>query len=143
MSNVTLQLETDSVCANDPRWELVERIIASPYFVKSPRLCSILSFICELSLQGRDEEINELNIGTSLFGRAPNYDPSVDGIVRSHASRLRQRLEQYFKGGPLLCDPCYDKTPPCDDSCLGGSQTGSYLPHVTTKQQTHYGTRSS
>ena len=97
MSNVTLQLETDSVCANDPRWELVERIIASPYFVKSPRLCSILSFICELSLQGRDEEINELNIGTSLFGRAPNYDPSVDGIVRSHASRLRQRLEQYFK----------------------------------------------
>ncbi len=25
------------------------------------------------------------------------------------------RLEQYFKGGPLLCDPCYDKSPPCDD----------------------------
>lgn len=25
------------------------------------------------------------------------------------------RLEQYFKGGPLLCDPCYEKAPPCDD----------------------------
>lgn len=25
------------------------------------------------------------------------------------------RLEQYFKGGPLLCDPCYDKAPPCGD----------------------------
>ena len=25
------------------------------------------------------------------------------------------RMEQYFKGGPLLCDPCYDKAPPCDD----------------------------
>src|ERR1022692_4166483 len=22
------------------------------------------------------------------------------------------RLEQYFKGGPLLCDPCYEKAPP-------------------------------
>lgn len=27
----------------------------------------------------------------------------------------KHRLEQYFKGGPLLCDPCYEKTPPCDD----------------------------
>ena len=25
------------------------------------------------------------------------------------------RLEQYFNGGPLLCDPCYDKAPPCGD----------------------------
>src|SRR5438067_483266 len=22
------------------------------------------------------------------------------------------RLEQYFKGGPLYCDPCYEKAPP-------------------------------
>lgn len=25
------------------------------------------------------------------------------------------RLEQFFHGGPLLCDDCYDKTPSCDD----------------------------
>ena len=25
------------------------------------------------------------------------------------------RLEQFFKGGPLYCDPCYEKAPPCDD----------------------------
>ena len=25
------------------------------------------------------------------------------------------RLEQYFHGGPLYCDPCYDKAPPCGD----------------------------
>jgi hypothetical protein len=54
------------------------------------------SFICELSLSGRNDEINELNIGATVFGRSQNYAPSVDGIVRSHASRLRQRLEQYF-----------------------------------------------
>jgi hypothetical protein len=97
MNHSTAQIEVDPAIAGDPRWELIGRIADSPSFVKSPRLCSILLFICELSLSGRKDEINELNIGATVFGRAHNYDPSVDGIVRSHASRLRQRLEQYFK----------------------------------------------
>jgi hypothetical protein len=96
MRNNAVQIEIDPAIAEDPRWELVERIVASPSFVKSPRLCSILLFICELSLSGRNDEISELSIGATVFGRAHNYDPSIDGIVRSHASRLRQRLEQYF-----------------------------------------------
>lgn len=27
----------------------------------------------------------------------------------------QHRLEQHFHGGPLLCDPCYEKAPPCGD----------------------------
>jgi hypothetical protein len=27
----------------------------------------------------------------------------------------RQRLEQFFLGGPLYCDGCFDKAPSCDD----------------------------
>ncbi|MSU79344.1 MAG: hypothetical protein EXS16_14800 [Gemmataceae bacterium] len=27
----------------------------------------------------------------------------------------QHRLEQHFHGGPLLCDPCYEKSPPCGD----------------------------
>ncbi|HZU36544.1 MAG TPA: hypothetical protein VFA18_11575 [Gemmataceae bacterium] len=27
----------------------------------------------------------------------------------------RNRLEQFFHGGPLYCDGCYDKAPTCDD----------------------------
>jgi hypothetical protein len=27
----------------------------------------------------------------------------------------RARLEQFFHGGPLYCDGCYDKAPTCDD----------------------------
>ncbi|MBY0231970.1 MAG: hypothetical protein K2W96_22025 [Gemmataceae bacterium] len=27
----------------------------------------------------------------------------------------RARLEQFFRGGPLYCDPCYDKAPSCGD----------------------------
>ena len=80
---------------DDPRWDLVKRIVASPSFAKSDRLCQFLLHVSELTLQGREHEINEINIGARLFGRS-NYDPSVDGIVRSHASRMRHRLYQYF-----------------------------------------------
>jgi hypothetical protein len=96
MPEHALQVDTEPVVGSDPRWELVERIVASPSFVRSPRLCSLLMHLCELALAGKSGEINEQNIGEALFERARNYDPSIDGIVRSHASRLRQRLEQYF-----------------------------------------------
>jgi hypothetical protein len=91
-----VQLDVFPALGKDPRWQLVERIVASPSFIRSPRLCSLLMHLCELALEGRSDEINEQSIGEALFERAPNYDPSVDGIVRSHASRLRQRLDQYF-----------------------------------------------
>jgi hypothetical protein len=31
------------------------------------------------------------------------------------AAEDRARLEQFFHGGPLYCDGCYDKAPTCDD----------------------------
>src|ERR1700677_3555339 len=97
MRDSTAQLERNVGVAGDPRWELVERIVASQCFVKSPRLCSFLIYICDLFLRGRADEINELNIGEALFDRPANYDPSVDGLVRSQPSRLRQPLTQYFR----------------------------------------------
>jgi hypothetical protein len=30
-------------------------------------------------------------------------------------SESRARLEQFFLGGPLYCDGCYEKAPTCDD----------------------------
>jgi hypothetical protein len=31
------------------------------------------------------------------------------------ANEPRHRLEQFFHGGPLYCDDCYEKAPTCDD----------------------------
>jgi hypothetical protein len=50
-----------------------------------------------LALNGREAEINEQKIGQAVFGRSKDYDSAVDGIVRSQASRLRQRLELYYQ----------------------------------------------
>ncbi len=77
--------------------ELVWRIVHAPTFGRSERLCTLLTYVCDLALQGREEELNEQNIGQAVFGRAQDYDSSADGIVRSQASRLRQRLELYFQ----------------------------------------------
>lgn len=77
--------------------ELVGRILASPYFVRSERLCTLLTYVCDMTFQGREDEINEQRIGHAVFGRSPDYNSSIDGIVRTQASRLRQRLEIYFQ----------------------------------------------
>jgi hypothetical protein len=80
------------------RRALVRRVVESSAFAKSERLSSFLCCICDLSLSGRANEINEQKIGTTVFGRPPDYDSSIDGIVRPQASRLRQRLDLYFNG---------------------------------------------
>lgn len=82
----------------DARRELLSRVLASPIFAKSERLSALLSFVCEMTLQGREKELNEQRIGQAIFGRSRDYDSSIDGIVRTQASRLRSRLELYFNG---------------------------------------------
>jgi len=90
---------------NDPRRELVARVLASAAFARSKRLSSLLTYVCDLTLSGRANEINEQRLGEAVFGRSDDYDAAIDGIVRTQASRLRQRLDQYFKedgvGEPL------------------------------------------
>jgi hypothetical protein len=79
------------------RRELVRRIVHSSTFARSERLGTLLTYVCDLALKGREAEINEQKIGQAVFGRSQDYDSGADGIVRSQASRLRQRLELYFQ----------------------------------------------
>ena len=87
--------------ATDSLWhgqrELLGRILVSPTFARSERLCALLSYVCDMTFKSRDAEINEQRIGHAVFGRTEDYDSSIDGIVRTQASRLRQRLELYFQ----------------------------------------------
>lgn len=85
---------TDSAGA---RRELVRRIVHSPTFARSERLGTLLTYVCDMALKGRESEINEQRIGQAVFGRSQDYDSAVDGIVRSQASRLRQRLDLYYQ----------------------------------------------
>ena len=81
----------------DPRWQLVQRIVASPGFLNSSRLSTFLLHVTRQTLIGEGGSLNERTIGEAVFERSPGYDPRDDNIVRSHASRLRLRLQDYFQ----------------------------------------------
>ncbi len=80
----------------DPRWQLAQRIAASQFFAKGPKLRAFLLYICENSLLGRNEDLSTQLIGTRVFGRDPDYIPSEDNIVRVEARELRKRLAAFF-----------------------------------------------
>ncbi|WP_263377607.1 hypothetical protein [Granulicella paludicola] len=81
----------------DERLLLLQRVVGSRTFAKSPRLARFLEFICVSLIEGRAREINEQQIGIHVFGRSAAYSASDDSIVRSQARLLRQRLEEYFE----------------------------------------------
>jgi hypothetical protein len=80
----------------DARWELVQRVADSDYFRKGPKLRAFLLYVCENTILGRPEDVREQLIGSKIFGRRADYDPSADNIVRVEARELRKRLEAYF-----------------------------------------------
>lgn len=81
---------------DDPKWLLVRRIVRSSTFARADRLSKLLLYVCRMHLSGRDSEVNEQRIGIDVFRRSPSFDSGADTIVRTHATRLRQKLELYF-----------------------------------------------
>lgn len=81
----------------DPRFQLMERILATTDFIRSPQLSKFLLYICVAAFEEHAQHLSEQHIGVAVFGREPDYDSAADTIVRSHALRLRRRLEQYFQ----------------------------------------------
>lgn len=98
MSAIPNPASTTAAFVDDPRWGVVERLIASPGFAKSGRLTQFLVFVCSSALSGHSAEINESQVGIHVFGRPSGYNPTDDSIVRSHARLLRKRLDEYFDG---------------------------------------------
>jgi hypothetical protein len=87
-----------SCLAEDPRWLLAQRVVASKSFAKSALLSKFLLYVCDRELTGRTEEISEHQIGVHVFARRQGYNPGEDNIVRNYARQLRQRLDHYFEG---------------------------------------------
>src|SRR5215468_9314781 len=74
----------------------LERVLSSSGFARNERLSRFLRFLVERHIEGKDEELKESVIGVEIFGRAPDYNPKRDAIVRTEASRLRARLNEYY-----------------------------------------------
>ncbi len=81
---------------DDPRWDLVQRIVVSRSIGRSPLLSEFLLYICERHLRDRSSELTEQRIGVQVFGRSEGYNSNDDNIVRNYARTLRKRVEEYF-----------------------------------------------
>ena len=81
---------------SDPHWQLVERILLTVPFQKSPNLHALLSYLADCSILGRFDALTERQIGIAVFGKPPGYNPADDSAVRVHVRQLRLRLHEYF-----------------------------------------------
>ena len=75
----------------------VELLLQSPHFKNSKRYPRFLRKIVECTISGDLDELKERSLGHSVFDRFPDYDTSVDPIVRITAGEVRKRLAQYYQ----------------------------------------------
>lgn len=73
-------------------------VLEDPGFRQSRRVSELLRFIVEAFLLGQTDQLKESVIGVHVFGRVPGYDVKSDPIVRVTAGRVRQKLEDYYRG---------------------------------------------
>jgi len=97
--------------------EQLARIVSSPVFISSPRLCRFLTHIVNQAIHGDLDSLKEFSIAMEVFDRTSEYDPNVDAIVRVEARRLRAKLKLYYMNEPGRNDPV-----------LIALRPGSYVP---------------
>jgi adenylate cyclase len=106
----------DPVPATAVRDQLA-RVVNSPGFVSSVRLCRFLTHIVNRTIDGDIDSLKEFSIAMEVFDRTSEYDPNIDAIVRVEARRLRAKLKAYYEEGQGTVDPV-----------LIGLRPGSYVP---------------
>ncbi len=93
VSAPTLRDKEDGFC--EERAEL-QAVLSSPLFQRAPKLSKILAYVCEKYFSGRGANLKEYSIAVDALGRAPEFDPQADAIVRVDLHLLRKRLELYY-----------------------------------------------
>jgi hypothetical protein len=76
----------------------IDRILRSDTFRSSDSLRRLLAYLGERALDGSGDGLKEYTIGVAVFGKPESYDPQTDASVRVQVGKLRQRLEEYYRG---------------------------------------------
>lgn len=81
----------------DAAREQIDRILASDTLRASEVLRRLLRFLAEKTFSGEAEHLKEYSVGLDALGKPATYDPRQDSGVRLQASRLRQKLDEYYR----------------------------------------------
>ena len=109
------------VLAEDERWALVQRIVASQCFIKAPQLRDILLYLTRRALEDNPSGISEHEVGCNVLGRRPDFNPNEDNIVRVQVRHLRKKLEDFYGAEGR------------DESILLTIPKGAYLPRFDAR----------
>ena len=71
-------------------------MLASPLFAGSPRQQRFLDYLVTNTLAGDADRLKGYTIALEVFDRKDDFDPSLDAIVRVEATRLRNKLREYY-----------------------------------------------
>ncbi len=90
MEQQLTQTEQDQVRAS------LTSMLASPLFAGSPRQQRFLEYLVTNTLVGNADRLKGYTIAVEVFDRRDDFDPSLDAIVRVEATRLRNKLREYY-----------------------------------------------
>lgn len=114
-----------------------ERLLASPGFVRAPRMARLLRYLVDQALAGPARPPTEYAIGLDVFDRDPaRYHPGEDPIVRVQMGRLRQRLQASHAalgdpGAPRLLIPLGSYRPCLQVDRAGAAAAAALAPAKT------------
>jgi TolB-like protein len=74
----------------------INAMLASPLFAGSPRQQRFLDYLVTNTLAGNADRLKGYTIAVEVFDRTSDFDPSLDAIVRVEATRLRNKLREYY-----------------------------------------------
>jgi hypothetical protein len=75
----------------------LQAILSSAAFEKTETLRILLSYLFE----HRGEPISEYALATQALGKKQDFEPKMDASVRVRISRLRQKLDEFYRGEGL------------------------------------------
>ena len=113
----------ENLTAEQQEWlALVKRIAASEVLSRASQLRDILLYIVDRSLHDT-YPIKERDIACEVLKRPPNFDGTLDNIVRVQVGHLRRKLDQYFA------------TDGKDEQLLIVIPRGSYIPKFEFREK--------
>jgi hypothetical protein len=73
-------------------------VLSSAAFVRSPRMASLLTYLCSKYFAHESDGLKEYSIAVEVLGRPTSFDPATDASARVEVHRLRRKLREYYEG---------------------------------------------
>lgn len=84
------------MCSREDVLAALRAILSTGELARSESISRLLDYIVTNTLEGRENDLKEYNLGVDVFLRGQDFDPRLDNIVRVQARKLRQRLAAYY-----------------------------------------------